>query len=51
MSITKTKLGTAILDFILEVKNKEEVDNLISSLTSVEGVKNVKRVRRYFVHV
>ncbi len=51
MSMTKTKLGNAILDFIVEVKNKDELDNLISSLTSVEGVKNVKRIRRYFVHV
>ena len=51
MSMTKTKLGSAVLDFIVEVKNKEEVNNLISSLTSVEGVKNVKRIRRYFVHV
>lgn len=51
MSMTKTKLGSAVLDFIVEVKSKEEIDNLISSLTSVEGVKNVKRIRRYFVHV
>jgi len=51
MSITKTKFGSAVLDFIVEVKNKEELENLISSIKSIEGVKNVKRIRRYLAKV
>ena len=46
-SLTKsTATGRAVLDFVLQVRNKEELSKVMNAIKNIKGVIAVKRIYR-----
>ena len=46
VSVRRSSTGRAVMDFVIQVKNKDELENLLRSIRGIKGVIVAKRIYR-----